>query len=160
MPFAFFKTFSDKLTSWFSIKSISVDRKGVSISVEISLCPKKTQADIHKLPNRYYLEWQLVSGSLGENDTVTENIEIRAIFEKDEAPAFVKGDINNDGEIDTSDSSLILKYDAGFVELSEEQISAGDLNSDGGVDAADANYILRYDAGLISELWYFTSVKK
>lgn len=100
----------------------------------------------------HFKEWQLVSGSLGENDTVTEDIEIRAIFEKDEEVPFLRGDINNDGEIDTSDSSLILKYDAGFAELTEEQLRAGDLNSDGGVDAADANYILRYDAGLISEL--------
>ena len=62
------------------------------------------------------------------------------------------GDINGDGEIDSSDAVAALKCDAGMADLSDEQLKAADINDDGAVDSADATMILTYDAGIIDEL--------
>lgn len=59
------------------------------------------------------------------------------------------GDVNGDTKVDSADAGLILRYDAGFIELTEEKIGIADINKDGKVDSADAGLILRYDAGII-----------
>lgn len=64
-------------------------------------------------------------------------------------PQFKTGDVNADGYIDSLDAAVILKYDAGIVELTAEQLTIGDVNNDGYVDSLDAAMILQYDAGII-----------
>lgn len=59
------------------------------------------------------------------------------------------GDLNNDGAVDNNDAVLILKYDAGLIELDGTSIYAGDANGDDSVDNIDAVLVLRYDAGII-----------
>lgn len=59
----------------------------------------------------------------------------------------IYGDINGDEEVDSADAALALKYDAGSIDLTDDQITAGDVNGDGEVDSADAGLILKYDAG-------------
>lgn len=66
-------------------------------------------------------------------------------------PAFLLGDVNDDGDVDLSDAILILRYDAGLIELEGNALLAGDVNDDGDTDISDAILILRYDAGLIEE---------
>lgn len=56
------------------------------------------------------------------------------------------GDANADGEINSIDAALILKYDAGMAELPEN----ADVNYDSRVNSIDASLILKYDAGLIT----------
>lgn len=58
------------------------------------------------------------------------------------------GDVNGDGVTDAGDAGLLLRYDAGIIELTPEQASVGDVNNDGVTDAGDAGMILRKDAGL------------
>ena len=67
-------------------------------------------------------------------------------------PTYSAGDINGDGYVDFIDAQLILKYDAGLLILTDEQISRSDLNGDGYIDFIDAQIILKYDAGLIDTL--------
>ncbi|MBQ3196423.1 MAG: dockerin type I repeat-containing protein [Clostridia bacterium] len=56
-------------------------------------------------------------------------------------------DANNDGECDSLDAALVLKYDAEMAEATEELLLC-DMNSDGIVNSLDAAFILRYDAEL------------
>lgn len=60
-------------------------------------------------------------------------------------PEFELGDVNEDGAVDNTDASLILKYDAGIIDTAEN----GDVNGDGATDNTDASMILKYDAGII-----------
>jgi len=63
---------------------------------------------------------------------------------------YIVGDIDNDGLIDNTDASIILKYDAGIItEMDDTALLAGDVDGDGAVDNTDAALILKYDAGLI-----------
>lgn len=59
------------------------------------------------------------------------------------------GDVNNDRETNSLDASLILKYDAGLINLNDEDLKAGDVNQDGETNSLDASLILKHDAGLI-----------
>ncbi len=68
-----------------------------------------------------------------------------------EEPAFVKGDVNGDGAIDSSDASLVLgEYAAvqtgSAASFTESQKKAADVNEDGDVSATDASAILAYYA--------------
>lgn len=56
----------------------------------------------------------------------------------------VLGDINLDGQADTSDGALLLKYVAEIEKLTEEQTAAADVNRDGTADTADASQILMF----------------
>ncbi len=64
----------------------------------------------------------------------------------------LRGDVNADGYIDNLDAAMILKYDAGIIELDYVQLMVGDVNGDGYVDNLDAAMILKYDAGIIDSL--------
>jgi hypothetical protein len=61
------------------------------------------------------------------------------------------GDVNGDGEINTTDAMLILRYIAGVLNENELAIFcriAADINRDGEITTADALMILRIAAGL------------
>ena len=61
----------------------------------------------------------------------------------------VYGDVSGDGEVDTEDATLVLKYDAGMIKLTEKQSAAADVSFDGEADAVDALLMLKYIAGKI-----------
>ncbi len=65
--------------------------------------------------------------------------------------AGIKGDTNNDGEVNIADALMISRYDAGLADLDESQLAVSDVNSDGEVNIADALMISRFDAGLIDK---------
>jgi len=65
---------------------------------------------------------------------------------------FMYGDVNQDGKVSGSDSSLILKYIRGRVGLNKNQIKAGDVDLNGKVDAMDAAFINGYISGEIETL--------
>ena len=64
----------------------------------------------------------------------------------------IKGDVNGDGEVTNTDAATILKYDAGIIDLTEQQLSVADVNGNGNVDNVDASMVLKYDAGIIDKL--------
>lgn len=55
-----------------------------------------------------------------------------------DAPPYLSGDVNGDGNVTPADYLTLARYAAGEQTLSEEQIARGDLNGDGKTDAADA----------------------
>lgn len=65
-----------------------------------------------------------------------------------EKRAYILGDVNGDGAIDTRDITRLRRYFAGVVELSETQLKAADVNQDGRVDTRDITRLRRYFAGL------------
>ena len=65
---------------------------------------------------------------------------------------FLIGDINQDGNVDIKDATLIQKYLANIVDFNDEQLAVADTNGDGSVSIADATQIQRYLAQLIPSL--------
>lgn len=61
------------------------------------------------------------------------------------------GDVNFDGAPDNLDAAMVLKYDAGIIDLNDTQSAAADVNGDGYPDNLDAAMILKYDAGIIPD---------
>jgi hypothetical protein len=74
------------------------------------------------------------------------DVEITATFLAESA--FAYGDVNRDRCVDSADAILLLRYDAGLIELDQEQVLLADVNRDGTVTLLDAKQILRVDAGL------------
>ena len=57
-----------------------------------------------------------------------------------------QGDVNGDGLVSAADAALVLRYDAGRIDLSDAQLRAADMDGDDQVTSADAKAILRYVA--------------
>ena len=64
---------------------------------------------------------------------------------------YLRGDINNDGEITTADLSYGLKRVTG-TPITEDEIERGDITDDGEYTTADLSKLLRYLTGVIKEL--------
>lgn len=64
-------------------------------------------------------------------------------------PPSIEGDANGDGEVDSTDALIVLRYALGIASLPcAEYIS--DVNCDGAVDSADALIILRTALGVLN----------
>lgn len=65
-----------------------------------------------------------------------------------EAPAYLPGDVNADGNVNAADARLALRAASRLHTLTETQKLAADVTLDGNVNAADARIILRVSAKL------------
>ena len=65
-----------------------------------------------------------------------------------DAPEYLLGDANGDGEVDVTDASLILRFTVKLSPIENERLLAADVQTDGTVNAADAAAILRHIVGL------------
>jgi hypothetical protein len=66
-----------------------------------------------------------------------------------------RGDVNDDGIVDSGDAILILRYSVGLTALTDTQKAAGNVTnkvSNSDIDSGDAIVILRYSVGLITAL--------
>lgn len=81
--------------------------------------------------------WRDTAEADGEDCCFIDNI--RVITNQEELP----GDVNLDGVVNADDVALILRYNLGLIELSEQALINADYNSDGGVDSVDALSVLR-----------------
>ena len=65
--------------------------------------------------------------------------------EDDEPSVYLsQGDVNGDGLISAADVALILRYDAGLIDLSDAQLAAADMDGDDQVTSMDAKSLLKY----------------
>lgn len=55
-----------------------------------------------------------------------------------------RGDVNGDGQVDSTDAAMILRSVVRFAELNAEQRTNADVDGDGDVTANDASVVLRY----------------
>ena len=67
-------------------------------------------------------------------------------------PEQIIGDVNDDGSVTVLDATMLQKYIAGLVSLSNEQLALADTNGDGSVTVLDATEIQKYLAGLVTAL--------
>lgn len=84
-------------------------------------------------------------------DAVTSEIDeaVKALTLK-VAEARLKGDVNGDGKVTTSDSVALLAASVELTVLSETEAACADVNGDGRADTSDAVLILQYAAEKIS----------
>ena len=61
-------------------------------------------------------------------------------------PYAIPGDVNGDGQVDTTDARLVLQAAIGKVKLDKQQ-TAADINGDGKIDTSDAREILQKAVG-------------
>ena len=66
-----------------------------------------------------------------------------------EKGAFVYGDVNRDGKVNTADAVLVLQRAAGLIDDTALDTAAADVNGDDKLNTADAVLILQKAAGLI-----------
>ena len=66
-----------------------------------------------------------------------------------DAYRFIRGDVDGDGWINTTDARLTLQFAVDKLSLSEKEQAFADVNGDGNVDTTDARLILQYAVGKI-----------
>ena len=98
--------------------------------------------------------WEIQSGSYDPEKGVCSDITVVVTYKVVIGPDlpdddYTLGDVNNDGYVDNIDAAIILKHDAGLVDINNYLQFAGDVNNDGYIDNIDAALILKLDAGLI-----------
>ena len=62
------------------------------------------------------------------------------------------GDVNGDGDVDTVDAYLIVRYYNEYIDLTADQLRAADVDGSEEVDTTDAYYIVMYYNELIDKL--------
>ena len=62
---------------------------------------------------------------------------------------YKNGDMNVDGDIDVTDATIIEKYLANTITLSNAQQLLGDANYDGRISIQDATYVRKLAANII-----------
>lgn len=62
---------------------------------------------------------------------------------------YATGDVDGDGDVDTTDARLTLQAAVGPIELTGAQTAAADIDGDGDVDTTDARLILQKAVGKI-----------
>lgn len=73
-----------------------------------------------------------------------------ASFQYGEKPAYMLGDVNGDGIINSADAILVLRYAVELGDLTDTQKLAANVNKDAVINSADAILILRYAVGKIT----------
>ena len=71
-----------------------------------------------------------------------------------EGGSVIRGDVNDDGEVNSIDAFLLLQFNAGIIwpDPNAERYKVADLNGDGVINAFDSLLILQFHAGLLSSL--------
>lgn len=70
------------------------------------------------------------------------------IYDKEDKPIYVVGDVDMDSEVTIFDATMIQRYLASIETFSQEQLSLADTDGDGSVSVLDATKISRKLAGL------------
>ncbi len=69
-------------------------------------------------------------------------------IEGGELPVSVLGDVNDDGEANSTDALIVLSADVGIDSTQYCPMNCGDVNADGYVNSTDALIILSFDVGM------------
>lgn len=101
----------------------------------------------------------------GVTENVTLEVQAATVAKNDtDAPATVTvangaielssllyGDVDNNGDVDSYDASLVLQYNLSLITLDADALKRGDVDGSGVVDSYDGSLILKYDLGLLSK---------
>ena len=88
-----------------------------------------------------------IKGQVG-NTGVAAIYENNYVAPTDPPETYKLGDVDDDGEVDSIDATLIQRYVIGTKDLSAKELTAADVDGDGVVSVIDATFILRYVAGM------------
>ena len=77
---------------------------------------------------------------------MVDNVEIT---EGELPPSGILGDVDLDGDVDTADALMALRYLMGLIDLNEDQLAQAEVTGDGNVSMADSLLILRKAMELI-----------
>ncbi len=72
---------------------------------------------------------------------------IRALESNGSGESGLPGDVNDDGNVDSSDARIILQYSVGKVELSSDEIARADVDNSDNIDSSDARIVLQIAVG-------------
>ena len=147
------------------VDSISLDRLDLVMQTGDRI---QLHAAVEPANATYMLQWSSDHpeiASVDDNGYVTANAAGQAVITvtaagaaascsvQVEAPAYVRGDVNEDGTAGgIDDLRMILRYVCGKVELTDSQKMAGDVTGDGEVGIEDLRKVLRYVCGKIEVL--------
>lgn len=108
-----------------------------------------TNIEVNDNQSSYYSngKWQKIDSSLSILGCKIGNATVKAYTNDINEPLY--GDVNGDGILSVTDSTLIQKYCAEFVKFTDEQIAVADINKSGKIDIADATTIQRIVAGIL-----------
>lgn len=108
-----------------------------------------TNIEVNDNQSSYYSngKWQKIDSSLSILGCKIGNATVKAYTNDINEPLY--GDVNGDGILSVTDSTLIQKYCAEFVKFTDEQIAIADINKSGKIDIADATTIQRIVAGIL-----------
>lgn len=108
-----------------------------------------TNIEVNDNQSSYYSKgkWQKIDSSLSILGCKIGNATVKAYTNDIELPLY--GDVNGDGVLTVTDSTLIQKYCAEFITFSDEQLAVADINKSGKIDISDATAIQRIIAGIL-----------
>lgn len=144
-----------------NINMTATDSGTLEFSVEHFGTPEGEAAD----KNVYYENIQLDKNKFmrftcTEPEDLTEN-ELCVVNEEGNAVSLINtdgtetklnlGDINADGNINSSDALLTLQHSVGQITLTGDKFTRGDVNKDKTVNSTDALKILQYSVGQIDK---------
>lgn len=102
-----------------------------------------TAADYFEATNGGTLEWAVGDASSVDGTGATVTLKDASGAVVDTYTLIIFGDLNGDGNVDSTDSATIMQSVARIAELTEIQTFAGDLNADGNCDSTDSASIMQ-----------------
>ena len=99
-------------------------------------------------------EFSLAASSDDTTDgaVVPNQLEVQSGSLTLEVVDFMWGDVDGNGVVDGLDATLILRFEAGTIELSDlPKPQAADTDFNGDIDGLDATLVLRYEGGIIDD---------
>ena len=96
-------------------------------------------------------DWTVVRAATKDSDGERRGVCLRCgktVNETIPAPTVTRGDVNEDGKVNSTDARMILQAAARTLSFTDAQIAAGDVDGSGKITAADARTVLRVSAKL------------
>lgn len=90
---------------------------------------------------------EAIGDSVGIHGTCAE----LDFYEKVQIEEFENGDVDDNGEVNAVDATLVLQYYADIITSDDLNTDVADLNGDGEIDSKDATLILQKYAGIIDK---------
>ena len=120
------------------------------INSEIYLSPKRTENAIAADQNTYVFAVRLPNGET-KKDISFSFKPIGGAIEKNKT--IIYGDVNEDGDVSTTDATLVTRWAGGNVTTVLKNILAADINGDGSITTTDATLITRRAGGNTSTVF-------
>lgn len=150
------------IAGWYQDKNLPSEPLGKSYAIEYIVDDETYKTDyelenhnINKPDNPtkngynfegWYLDTEYNTKFDFENSKATENIMLYAKFTK-----IQYGDVNNDGQVDITDATYIMRYLIGYEMPKDANIRNADVNGDGRITQADYVLLKKYLANYYKE---------